>query len=495
MNCDQARRLLSERLDHPLPPDEAVAVRAHLAGCAECRDFERALVASMAALESLPRSLVSPRVRDGVRSYVAGDGAGGTDGWLRQVGAFAASATVLVAVAALLVVLLHGRTFGANTVASSPVATAIAAATRPSTNAVVVPATPAASTPTITFTVPGTPAPTSTPAATPLPVVVTQATARGTVYAYFEAINRHDYASAYALLWEDISGQSENAFAAGFTTTAHDTVTIVNVTPDDGNMAVSMVLVAAQTDGSVRTFSGRYLVGVKRGEVLIVGADVREDTPPEVATPAATPSALSVCSLSHLTMGLTAQGATGGTALTVTLTNHGAPCQVVGSLRVTIDGQAGDALPVQGNGVVTPLNIAIGGMGASTTEMYAWSNWCGSDQQVAASATLSDLSGVLGQLPAPRCDTPSSPSDLRAVLMATWTGTVVSNTPGTGALTLRFQDGTTRRVVVSDQTVVTDVHGSPVQAAAIQPGAHLSASGAVSSDATEMMAATVVVRP
>jgi anti-sigma factor RsiW len=43
MNCHSAQRLLSAERDGQLPPGECTGLAAHVAGCAECRQFEAAL--------------------------------------------------------------------------------------------------------------------------------------------------------------------------------------------------------------------------------------------------------------------------------------------------------------------------------------------------------------------------------------------------------------------------------------------------------------------
>lgn len=78
-----------------------------------------------------------------------------------------------------------------------------------------------------------------------------------TVIAYYDAINRRDFATAWSLGGSRIAGGGGFAkYADGFSTTAWDTVTVTGVR---GN-TVSVVLSAVQTDGSTRTFSGTYTV-------------------------------------------------------------------------------------------------------------------------------------------------------------------------------------------------------------------------------------------
>jgi hypothetical protein len=76
-----------------------------------------------------------------------------------------------------------------------------------------------------------------------------------TVRAYYQAINNHNYARAWHLGGR-FTGSSYAAFAAGFQGTAHDTVSILSVAEN----VVTARLAARQTDGSVRTYQGRYWV-------------------------------------------------------------------------------------------------------------------------------------------------------------------------------------------------------------------------------------------
>jgi hypothetical protein len=78
-----------------------------------------------------------------------------------------------------------------------------------------------------------------------------------TVVAYYDAINRRDFTTAWSLGGSRIAGGGGYAkYADGFATTAWDTLTVTDVR---GN-TVHVVLSAVQTDGSTRTFSGTYTV-------------------------------------------------------------------------------------------------------------------------------------------------------------------------------------------------------------------------------------------
>jgi serine/threonine protein kinase len=104
---------------------------------------------------------------------------------------------------------------------------------------------------------PASPTP-STHAATSHPATSAPVTALGpaaTVHAYFAAINAHDYAKAWALGGKNIASPYSK-FAAGFTGTAKDRVTVVSV----AGGVVTVRLAAIQTDGSVKRFAGTYTV-------------------------------------------------------------------------------------------------------------------------------------------------------------------------------------------------------------------------------------------
>ena len=75
------------------------------------------------------------------------------------------------------------------------------------------------------------------------------------VQAYFSAVNDRDYSRAWQLGGSHL-GESYSAFVQGFSTTAHDTVTILS---SSGNV-VTAQLSALQSDGSAKTFAGTYTV-------------------------------------------------------------------------------------------------------------------------------------------------------------------------------------------------------------------------------------------
>lgn len=89
------------------------------------------------------------------------------------------------------------------------------------------------------------------------PVVPSGTEEARTVVAYYDAINRRDFAAAWSLGGENIAGGGGYAkYANGFATTSWVSVTVTDVR----GSTVSVDLSARQTDGSTRTFSGTYTV-------------------------------------------------------------------------------------------------------------------------------------------------------------------------------------------------------------------------------------------
>jgi hypothetical protein len=77
----------------------------------------------------------------------------------------------------------------------------------------------------------------------------------GAVRAYFAAINSRNYARAWRLGGRN-TGISYATFTAGFSGTAKDVVTLLS----SAGPVVTARLTAYQSDGTVKTFSGRYTV-------------------------------------------------------------------------------------------------------------------------------------------------------------------------------------------------------------------------------------------
>jgi len=88
------------------------------------------------------------------------------------------------------------------------------------------------------------------------------------VTAYYNAINNHQYRTAWQLNSYAHSQESYGAFKQGFDATQTDYLTIVGV---QGNV-VSIRLSADQTNGTVKTYDGTYTV--QNG--TIVGSSIQQ---------------------------------------------------------------------------------------------------------------------------------------------------------------------------------------------------------------------------
>jgi hypothetical protein len=102
----------------------------------------------------------------------------------------------------------------------------------------------------------GSSSPITTPSQTPTHASTVPAGPQGTVVAFFQAVNSHDYRQAWNLNTSAHSISDFQQFKQGYAQTSHDTVTITSVSGD----TVYINLVAAQTDGTTKTFSGHYVV-------------------------------------------------------------------------------------------------------------------------------------------------------------------------------------------------------------------------------------------
>ncbi len=106
---------------------------------------------------------------------------------------------------------------------------------------------------------------------TPTPVVLTPSDhARIVMQQYYDDINKQDYRGAYNL-WGSAfqSTHSYNDFAAGYTHTKHDDLTINKLTPQaDGTVSTDITIVATEDSGSgtvQSTYQGTYFVGQENG--------------------------------------------------------------------------------------------------------------------------------------------------------------------------------------------------------------------------------------
>jgi hypothetical protein len=102
----------------------------------------------------------------------------------------------------------------------------------------------------------GSSSPITTPSQTPAHKSTVPAGPQGTVVAFFQAVNNHEYRQAWNLNTSAHNISDFQQFKQGYAQTSHDTVTITSVSGD----TVYISLVADQTDGTTKTFSGHYVV-------------------------------------------------------------------------------------------------------------------------------------------------------------------------------------------------------------------------------------------
>lgn len=74
MNCDHARRLLSDQFNRPpepLPTAQVAVLEAHLQACVACRRFNHLLRVGLAGVRTLPAISPHPRVREAIERQTA----------------------------------------------------------------------------------------------------------------------------------------------------------------------------------------------------------------------------------------------------------------------------------------------------------------------------------------------------------------------------------------------------------------------------------------
>ncbi|MBO0882699.1 MAG: hypothetical protein J2P17_20670 [Mycobacterium sp.] len=115
------------------------------------------------------------------------------------------------------------------------------------------------------------------PSVTPSPTTRPEPPPQTVVRAFYAAINSGNYAEAWRLSLGRFGG-SYSAFVAGFQDTDHDVLTITGVS----GSAVRVSLLAYQSDGTVRHYTGTYEVSNGR---ITAGQLQLEPTPQSAAPP------------------------------------------------------------------------------------------------------------------------------------------------------------------------------------------------------------------
>ncbi len=493
MNCQHARRLVSDRLDQPLPPEPARALAEHLASCPECARFARTIEARMRGIAALPDVPASPAVRRAVAAYVASDGDRPRGGLRHGLSVAAAVLTVALIAGAMTLALRGG---GLPTVGTAP------GAARPAS-----------------------PSPTATRAATPAvplnpgdPPIYRDAL--DTLAAYLDTWVREGPGSAARYLAPDqraSTGDAQPRPRAAAIVSYKDVgqyvsddrfELLVNISVDLGGAQPAPTDGGAWVDGVNPRYvvfersapGGPFRLMLSPAKVALGGAPAPKPTPAASATPTApaapgpTPAPLPSCATDDLTPTLTAEGATGSLVVNVFVTSR-VDCRLSGMVTVGV-ADTGVATEVPGavsaqtatGPVVTTAQVDLPYRGAVVS--VVWSNWCGSREGLAIRAT------VLGQIAAltpdalPRCDDAGSPSTLR-LLETTWQGVIQSTSPS--ARTIALPDAPIGTVAVDDSTTIADAAGNPLDFAALRPGDRIIVRGLPASDASPGILAHAIV--
>jgi hypothetical protein len=112
----------------------------------------------------------------------------------------------------------------------------------------------------------GRPATTTSPAQMQTP----RDHARSLIQQYYAAINRQDYRAAYNLWGADYQRATSYAsFAAGYSHTSHDDVSITRLTPvGDGTISAAITILAHEIGAGgpvTNTYAGTYVIGQEHG--------------------------------------------------------------------------------------------------------------------------------------------------------------------------------------------------------------------------------------
>lgn len=97
MNCDEALELMQQQLDAPLSEQQSAALRAHLAGCAQCRTLEKQLRQLDEALQDAALEPPAQLHENVMRRIQAQDGQRKRRFWRTAAALAAAAALVLLA--------------------------------------------------------------------------------------------------------------------------------------------------------------------------------------------------------------------------------------------------------------------------------------------------------------------------------------------------------------------------------------------------------------
>lgn len=114
----------------------------------------------------------------------------------------------------------------------------------------------------------------NTPAVTVVPLLLAERTLTG----FYDAINAHDFANAYAYMGTAMhSRQTYRQFVSGFSDTVHDDLIEVSVQTirPDGTVTVYVDFIAHRTQDSSE-YAGTYVIGYEAGEPHLLSGELQE---------------------------------------------------------------------------------------------------------------------------------------------------------------------------------------------------------------------------
>ncbi|HVX31031.1 MAG TPA: zf-HC2 domain-containing protein [Nitrolancea sp.] len=397
MKCDRVQRLISEGYERRLTLEERLEIREHVQTCAACATFERNLRTGLEAIHRMPDITPSRKLWESVHTLTATQPRPTPKRIAYQALGIAGAALTVALVAVVTIVLINhngGTTPPSTMTARQGFGPQSSAAAAPSASSALSTLdgriTPEAA-PDTARTPETNPSPASNetpePAATPpgiiyvspTPVALDHQTAEDTVVGYFHAINLKDYAQAYDYLGTALQQtQTYESFAAGFSETAHDTVTITDISPSGANqLAVTLHLDAEQIDRTTRKYDGTWFVGIEGNVPKIVSASVTEEAD-EAATPTPVPNNLCRSTQVKATASYTAMDNSITGSIIITYGGVRSTCVLEGTPQIEIVDANGNVLKtaqVALNPGIVPKPLVLENNQQAELR-FIWSNWC-----------------------------------------------------------------------------------------------------------------------
>jgi hypothetical protein len=196
----------------------------------------------------------------------------------------------------------------------------------------------------------------------------------GLVFDYYQAIDARDYTRAYGFLGSRFtSRQSLQNFAAGFSDTAYDDLTINAIYPDTAGHRVlyDVTITAWHRDGAILRFTGTYVEGQEDGETKLVDAHITLATATGISP---------LCHASDLMAEMTGDAGAGQRYGTITVTNSAdGPCVLGAVPRVTIRDESGHKLIAAKLEPNVPITTVLLDPDQKAELDLRWSNWCGGE--------------------------------------------------------------------------------------------------------------------